>query len=78
MKLMIAIMLSTIVGYLLLLMGPFFGGLLAFGIVLGILLRGLVLLKEIHKALVVNEHKTALDNYLEERDRKENAAHLKG
>ena len=78
MKLLIAIVLSTIFGYLLLLLGPLVDGFLAFGIILGILVRGLILLSEIHKLISVKEHKTVLDDYLAERDRKENAVDLRG
>lgn len=78
MKLLVAIVLSTIFGYLLMFLGPFFGGLLAFGIILGILMRGLLLLSEIHKLISVKEQKTVLDDYLAERDRKENSVDLMG
>lgn len=78
MKLFTAILLSTILGFLLLLFGPFVGGLLAFGIVLGVLIRGLMLLNEIHKIMAGKKpKKSALDEYLEERNRKENAADFK-
>lgn len=73
MKLLVAIVLSTLFGYLLMLLDPFFGGLLAFGIILGILIRGLILLTELHKVVMAKEPKSALDAYLAERDRKENA-----
>lgn len=79
MKLLITIALSTIFGYLLMFLGPLIGGLLAFGIILGILTRGLILLNEIHKLTIGKELKeSVLDEYLEERDRKENAVHFKG
>lgn len=78
MKLLVAIVFSTIFGYFLLFLGPFFGGLLAFGIILGISMRGLMLLSEIHKLISAKEHKTVLDDYLAERDRKENAVDLRG
>ena len=77
MKLLVAIVLSTLVGFLLMLLGPLFGGFLAFGIILGILVRGLILLSEIHKLIMVKEPKSALDVYLEERDRKENALNFR-
>lgn len=78
MKLFTAILLSTILGFLLLLFGPFAGGLLAFGIVLGVLIRGLMLLNEIHKIITGKKpKKSALDEYLEERNRKEKAADFK-
>lgn len=78
MKLFTAILLSTILGYLLLFFGPFVGGLLAFGIVLGVLVRGLMLLNDIYKILTGKKpKKSALDEYLEERNRKENAIDFK-
>ncbi|HSJ38555.1 MAG TPA: hypothetical protein VK945_10135 [Planococcus sp. (in: firmicutes)] len=77
MKLFGIIALSTLLVYLLLSIDLLIGAMLAFGIMLGILIRGLVLLNDIHKVLVVKNNKTALDKYLEERDRKENAIHFK-
>ena len=77
MKLFGIIALSTLLVYLLLSIDLLIGAMLAFGIMLGLLIRGLVLLNDIHKVLVVKEHKTALDQYLEERDSKENAIHFK-
>lgn len=78
MKLVLVILLSTVIGYLLLFFGPFVGGLLAFGIILGILIRGLMLLNEIHKIMLGKKpKKSALDEYLEERDRKESAVDFK-
>ncbi|WP_341200999.1 hypothetical protein [Planomicrobium okeanokoites] len=78
MKLFTAILLSTILGYFLLFFGPFVGGLLAFGIVLGLLIRGLMLLNEIHKIMIGKKPgRSVLDEYLEERNRKENAAEFK-
>ncbi|RLQ89808.1 hypothetical protein [Planomicrobium sp. Y74] len=78
MKLFTAILLSTILGYLLLFFGAFVGGLLAFGIVLGVLIRGLMLLDDIHKIITGKKpKKSALDEYLEERNRKEKAANFK-
>lgn len=77
MKLFGIIALSTLLVYLLLSIDLLIGAMLAFGIMLGILIRGLVLLNDIHKVLIVKNNKTALDKYLEERDRKENAIHFK-
>ncbi|QHJ69877.1 hypothetical protein [Planococcus halotolerans] len=78
MKLFTAILLSMILGYLLLFFGAFVGGLLAFGIVLGVLIRGLMLLDDIHKIITGKKpKKSALDEYLEERNRKEKAADFK-
>ncbi|WP_422124579.1 hypothetical protein DHX103_07110 [Planococcus sp. X10-3] len=78
MKLLGTIIACTILGYLLLFFGPFFGGLLAFGIILGILVRGLILVSEMHKLMAAKEpKKSVLDEYLEERNRKENGTQLK-
>jgi Flp pilus assembly protein TadB len=51
MYLLIAIILSVVLGYLLSWFGPFIGVLLAFGIIVGCLFRGLYLLNDIHKRL---------------------------
>jgi len=40
-----------VIGYFLLMMGPFVGGIFAFGIILGSLFRGLILLTDIQKRL---------------------------
>ena len=69
----LAIFLSCILGFLLLMLPPLFGGILAFGIVTGALFRGLYLLNEIHKHLVKDEVKrdkvqAAYENYLKERE----------
>ena len=49
MYLILSIVLATILGYLLLMMGPLVGGFIAFGIVVGCLFRGLYLLNDISK-----------------------------
>jgi len=49
MNLLWLIFLSAILGYLLLVMGPFIGGILAFAIVVGCLFKGLFLLIDIKK-----------------------------
>ena len=71
----LAIFLSCILGFLLLMLPPLFGGILAFGIITGALFRGLYLLNEIHKHLVKDETKrdkvqAAYENYLKEREEK--------
>lgn len=78
MKIFLTIAASTAGIYLLMLIDLLIAGILSFGIVIGILIRILVLLNELHKELVLKEEKTMLDRYLEERDRKENAIHFKG
>ena len=75
MNLLWLIFLSAILGYLLLVMGPFIGGILAFAIVVGCLFKGLFLLIDIKKKLsvlipeaeeIVAKHDTV--NYLRDRD----------
>ena len=68
-------LLSSILGFLLLMFGPAFGGILAFGIVTGSLFRGLYLLNDIHKKLLKDEPKRdkvkeAYENYLKEKENK--------
>ena len=70
MYLLISIVLSAILGLILLMMGPF-GGVIAFGIVLGCLFRGLYLLKDIHSIIVPpkkDKVQVAYDSYIEKRD----------
>ncbi|MHC0037784.1 hypothetical protein [Pseudoneobacillus sp. C159] len=68
--LLLSIILSTILGYLLLLMGPLIGGFIAFGIVVGCLFRGVYLLNEIRKTLAPKPDnvKDASNDYLHEKD----------
>ncbi|MBB2482659.1 hypothetical protein H5P36_21045 [Bacillus sp. APMAM] len=51
MYLIFSIVLATILGYLLFMLGPIFAGFIAFGIVAGCLFRGLYLLNNISKKL---------------------------
>lgn len=51
MKLLLSIVLFALLGYFLFIMGPIFGGCIAFGIVVGSLVKGVSLLSEIHKRL---------------------------
>ncbi|SES62976.1 hypothetical protein SAMN05216389_101147 [Oceanobacillus limi] len=72
MYLLISIILGALLGYVLLIMGPLVGGIIAFGIVVGCLFRGLYLLNEIHKkiaAISPHEDKVqrAYREYLEEK-----------
>jgi hypothetical protein len=85
MYLLLSIFLSAVLGFLLVMMGPIVGGLIAFGIVVGSLFRGLYLLNEIHKGISValpkeektegNLHQKHMANarvykkYLEEKER---------
>lgn len=51
MYLFLSIFLSIVLGYFLLMMGPLFGGVVAFGIIAGSLFRGVYLLNDIRKRL---------------------------
>ncbi|OED33078.1 hypothetical protein H1Q58_12100 [Planococcus maritimus] len=59
MKLLWSILFSCLLGYVLLMLGPMVGGILAFGILFGCLFRGLYLLNTLHdkltKAEIVNK-----------------------
>ena len=73
--LLLLIVLSTIIGYLLLLLGPLIGGIIAFGIIVGCLLRGLYLLKDMSQRISKPAPKpdkveTAYNNYLKEKGEK--------
>ncbi|MBM7579688.1 hypothetical protein [Jeotgalibacillus terrae] len=75
MYLTISIILAAILGYLLMMMGPLIGGLVAFGIVAGCLFRGLYLLNNIHKKLsetypTLTKAEAAYEKHLKELDRK--------
>lgn len=70
-----AIILSSILGLLLLMMGPVVGGICAFGIIAGSLFRGLYLLNEINNRLSKvtpkpDKVKEAYENYLKEKEDK--------
>jgi hypothetical protein len=65
MYLFLSIILSTVLGLILWIMGPVFGGFVAFGIVVGSIFRGLYLLNEIHKGIIgtlFEEEKTEVKN----------------
>ncbi|MDQ0227941.1 hypothetical protein [Metabacillus niabensis] len=51
MYLLLSILLSTVLGFVLLMLGPLYGGLIAFGIVLGCIFKGLYLLNDIHSRI---------------------------
>ncbi|MDG5471462.1 hypothetical protein P6709_06860 [Jeotgalibacillus sp. ET6] len=57
MYLLISIILSIILGFILMMLGPIFGGIAAFGIVVGCIFRGLYLLNSIHKRLTDPDEK---------------------
>ena len=72
MYLIISIILSCILGLLLVMMGPVVGGILAFGIVVGALFRGLYLLHDTHKRISKvlpkpDKVKEAVEDYLKEK-----------
>ncbi|WP_163103528.1 hypothetical protein [Peribacillus alkalitolerans] len=54
MYLLLSIILCSFLGYILLLMGPLVGGIVAFGIIVGCIFRGLFLLNEINKKISIN------------------------
>ncbi|MEH7238092.1 hypothetical protein [Bacillus sp. JJ1562] len=71
MFLLLSIILSAILGYILLMMGPLVGGIVAFGIVVGCIFRGLYLLNDIHKRISnispkIDKVQKAYKEYLEE------------
>ena len=55
MKLLWAIVFSSILGYFLLMLGPLVGGILAFGILFGCIFRGLYLLHTLHQKIMEAE-----------------------
>ena len=70
--LILSIVLSSILGYVLIMIEPIIGGIVAFGIVLGCIFRGLYLINDIHKRISEGYPKEdkvqkALREYLEER-----------
>jgi len=62
---------STVLSILLFMINPFVAAIVLSGIVVGCLLRGLYLLKEIHEKLIpkADEVKAAVRRHLEERNR---------
>lgn len=68
MFLLFSIIFSAILGFILLMMGPVVGGIVAFGIVVGCMFRGLYLLNDIHKRMESKEDhvEKAYREYLEE------------
>ncbi|MCA1029524.1 hypothetical protein LCL95_00600 [Bacillus timonensis] len=68
MYLLLSIFLCSALGFLLMTIGPLAGGVIAFGIVVGCMFRGLFLLNEIHQKLetvIPNKDKVqqAYENY---------------
>jgi O-antigen/teichoic acid export membrane protein len=71
MYLLLSIILSGILGYILLMMGPLVGGIVAFAIVVGCIFRGLYLLHDIHKRMLApkkDKVQEVKDDYLKEKD----------
>lgn len=71
MYLLLSIVLSVTLGWVLLMMGPLVGGIIAFGIVTGCLFRGLYLLIDLHKRIsTISDNKDkvqdAYEKYLKE------------
>ncbi|WP_085994174.1 hypothetical protein [Oceanobacillus senegalensis] len=74
MYLILSIVLSAILGYVLFMMGPLVGGIVAFGIVVGCIFRGLYLINDIHKRISnispkEDKAQKALREYLEEKSK---------
>lgn len=57
MYLLLSIFLSAVLGLILLMMDPIVGGIIAFGIIVGCLFRGLYLLNNIHKSISASSPK---------------------
>nr|WP_205603808.1 hypothetical protein [Bacillus mesophilus] len=67
--------LTGILGFILLMMGPLVGGLIAFALIGGCIFRGLYLLQDLHKRLEEiapkrDKVQKAIDNYLMEKENK--------
>ncbi|MGG1629649.1 hypothetical protein [Rossellomorea sp. NRS-1567] len=72
MYLILSIFLASILGLILLISGPWVGGILAFGIIAGCMFRGLYLLNDIHRRLLndlprADKAKEVYENYLKEK-----------
>ncbi len=71
MYLILSVVLSTILGFVLLMMGPIVGGIIAFGIIIGCIFRGMYLLNDIHNRISTilpkkDKVQEAYDNHLKE------------
>ncbi|WP_430786960.1 hypothetical protein VBD025_15190 [Virgibacillus flavescens] len=78
MYLLLSIILSAILGFVLFMMGPLVGGIVAFGIVGGCIFRGLYLLNDIHKRVSSKIPKKDMvqksyEDHLEKRDSDKNS-----
>lgn len=65
MYLLISIVLSTILGCVLMVLGPIGGGVVAFGIIVGCLFRGLYLLNKIFQKISVFSSEEPFQDHLE-------------
>lgn len=80
MNLFLSIVGCSILGLLLMMLGPLFGGILAFGIVTGVLFRSLYILHDLRSKLLKdfpkpNKSRQVLEEYIKERDSGEQAPH---
>jgi hypothetical protein len=71
--LILSIFLASLLGLILFVTGPWFGGVLAFGIIAGSLFRGLYLLNDIHRRVSKempkpDKAREVYENYLREKD----------
>ncbi|MFT4414329.1 hypothetical protein ACLM5H_10770 [Fredinandcohnia humi] len=74
MYLLLSIILCGLLGFALLMMGPLDGGIIAFAIVVGCIFRGLYLLHDIHKRIVVlapskSKVQQVYEDYIKEKDK---------
>ncbi|PFG13085.1 hypothetical protein [Bacillus sp. es.036] len=73
MYLLLAIVLAMILGFILIMLGPLVGGIVAFGLVAGCLFRGVYLLHDMHRRISritpkPDRAKEAYQNYIKERE----------
>ncbi|WP_409254212.1 hypothetical protein V1502_10045 [Bacillus sp. SCS-153A] len=73
--LLLSIFLSGLLAFVLMMMGPLAGGILAFAIIAGAIFRGLFLLTDIHRKVTKivpdkDKAKEVYEEYLRERDQK--------
>ncbi|EDL66764.1 hypothetical protein [Bacillus sp. SG-1] len=71
--LIMSIILSALLGFVLMMMGPLAGGILAFAIIAGSIFRGLHVLSEIHQKISLlvpdqDKAKQVYEDYLREKD----------
>lgn len=76
MYLLLSIVLSGLLGAFLLMFGPVFGGVIAFAIIVGCLLRGIYLLNDLHQRISKiapkkDKVKDAYEDYMKEKAKRE-------